>query len=362
MEVVQSPFMLYHLALYLKQYYFVFNVFHYISVRAIGTLLTSSGLALLFGNRCIAFAQAHFASKPREHVPQTHQVKHNKPSAGGIFILANIFISLLLWGNLQSRKLWICLLVLLLFGTIGFIDDWYKLKYRRGITSKQKFSWQLISALIVVVTWIVWLKPSTELFFPFFKHLHPDLGYFFAIWAVFVLIACSNAVNLTDGLDGLATTSLITNFGVFSLIAYAAGHAKIALYLQIPFADTSELVIVGSALLGAALGFLWYNAYPAQIFMGDVGSISLGAVLGLIALMTKQELLFVIAGGLFVLETVSVILQVFWFKYRGKRIFKMAPIHHHFELKGLPESKITIRFAIMSIILGLLAIMTLKIR
>lgn len=354
--------MLYHLALYLKQYYFIFNVFHYISVRAIGALLTSSGLALLFGERCIAFAQANFASKPREYVPQTHQVKHNIPTAGGIFILGNIFVSLLLWGNLHSLKLWLCLLTLFLFGLIGFLDDWYKLKYQKGITSKQKFSWQLLSAIIVVLAWVWLLAPSTELVFPFFKHLHPDLGGFFAVWAIFVLIACSNAVNLTDGLDGLATTSLITNFGVFSLIAYIAGHAKMAAYLQIPFAGSSELVIVGCALLGSSLGFLWYNAYPAQIFMGDVGSISLGAVLGLIALMTKQELLFVVAGGLFVLETVSVILQVLSFKYRGKRIFKMAPIHHHFELIGWSESKITIRFAIISIILGLLAIMTLKIR
>ena len=362
MELCQRLFMLYHLALYLKQYYSIFNVFHYTSVRAIGALLTSSGLALLFGDHCIAFAQANFASKPREDVPQTHQIKHNKPTAGGIFILGNILISLLLWGNLQASKLWLCLLALLLFGIIGFIDDWYKLKYKRGITSKQKFSWQLISALIIILTWLFWLNPSTELIFPFFKYLHPDLGWFFVPWAVFVMLACSNAVNLTDGLDGLATTSLITNFGVFSLIAYVAGHAKIAAYLQIPFAGSSELVIVGAALLGASLGFLWYNAYPAQIFMGDTGSISLGAVLGFMALITKQELLFVISGGLFVLETVSVILQVFWFKYRGKRIFKMAPIHHHFELIGLPESKITIRFAIISIILGVLALMTLKIR
>jgi len=354
--------MLYHLSLYLKQYYSFLNVFHYISVRAMCALLTSSVLALCFGDRCIAFAQGHFASKPREHVPQTHQVKHNKPTMGGIFILGNIFVSLLLWGNLQSINLWLCLLTLGLFGLIGLVDDWYKLKYRRGISSKQKFSCQLISALVVVLAWVWLQKPSTELIAPFFKNLHPDLGWFFVFWAVFVLIACSNAVNLTDGLDGLATTSLITNFGVFSLIAYAAGHAKIAAYLQIPFVGSSELTILGGALLGSSLGFLWYNAYPAQIFMGDVGSISLGAVLGLMALMTKQELLFVISGGLFVLETVSVILQVLSFKYRGKRIFKMAPIHHHFELIGWPESKITIRFAIISIILGLLALMTLKIR
>lgn len=354
--------MLYHFALYLKQYCSFFNVFHYISVRAMCALLTSASLSLAFGSRFIALAQRLFASKPREYVPQTHQVKYNIPTMGGVLMIASILSSLLLWGNLLNSKLWISILTLLLFGAIGFLDDWCKLKRKKGISSYQKFSLQLISALIVVLAWFFLASPSTELVFPFFKNLHPDLGYLFVAWAVFVIIACSNAVNLTDGLDGLATTSLITNFGVFSLVAYVAGHVQIANYLQIPFAGTSELVILGGALLGSTLGFLWYNAYPAQIFMGDVGSIALGAILGLIALMTKQELLFVIAGGLFVLETLSVILQVLSFKYRGKRIFKMAPIHHHFELIGWPESKITIRFAIISIILGLLALMTLKMR
>jgi phospho-N-acetylmuramoyl-pentapeptide-transferase len=354
--------MLYHLALYLKQYWSFLNVFHYVSVRAMCALLTSAGLSLIYGERCILIAQRLFASMPRDYVPQTHQVKQNKPTMGGIFMLINIVISLFLWGNLFNTRLWICLLTLILFGLIGYWDDLCKLKRKRGISSGHKFGLQIICALIVISAWLLLDSPSTELILPFFKNLHPDLGYFFIFWAIFVLIACSNAVNLTDGLDGLATGSLITNFGVFSLIAYAAGHAKIASYLQIPFADTSELVILGGSLLGACLGFLWFNAYPAQIFMGDVGSISLGAVLGLMALMTKQELLFVIAGGLFVLETVSVILQVVSFKYRGKRIFKMAPIHHHFELIGWPESKITIRFAIISIILGMLALMTLKIR
>jgi phospho-N-acetylmuramoyl-pentapeptide-transferase len=354
--------MIYHLSVYLKQYYSFFNVFHYISVRTLCALLTSTGSSLLLGPRFIVLAQRLFASQAREHVPDTHQAKHNKPTMGGIFILANIILAVLLWGNLANLQLWICILALFLFGLIGFLDDWRKLKRKRGISSGHKFSLQLAFSLIVVLCWFFLKKPNTELIFPFFKHLHPDLGYFFIFWAIFVIIACSNAVNLTDGLDGLATTSLITNFGVFSLIAYVAGHVTIANYLQIPFAGTSELVILGGALLGASLGFLWFNCYPAQIFMGDVGSISLGAVLGLIALMTKQELLFVISGGLFVLETISVILQVLSFKYRGKRIFRMAPIHHHFELIGWPESKITIRFTIISLILGLIALMTLKIR
>lgn len=354
--------MVYHIALYLKQYWSFLNVFHYISVRAMCVLLTSFSLSGLFGGRFIRLAQRLFASKPRDYVPDSHKIKQNIPTMGGIFILGNVLISLLLWGNLLNMRLWVCILALLLFGLIGFLDDWHKLKRKRGISSSHKFGLQLIASLITVSTWLLLVKPSTRLIFPFFKHLHPDLGHFFLIWAIFVLVACSNAVNLTDGLDGLATSALITNFGVFSLIAYAAGHAKIAAYLQIPFAGSGELTILGGALLGACLGFLWYNTYPAQIFMGDVGSISLGAVLGLMALMTKQELLFLIAGGLFVLETVSVIMQVGSFKLRGKRLFKMAPIHHHFELIGWPETKIVVRFAIISIILALLALMTLKIR
>jgi phospho-N-acetylmuramoyl-pentapeptide-transferase len=354
--------MIYHLALYLKQYWSFLNVFHYISVRAMCVLLTSFGLSCLWGGRFIAMAQRLFASKPRDYVPDTHKIKQNVPTMGGIFILGNVFASLLLWANLRNVHLWLCMASLILFGLIGFLDDLCKLKRKKGISSNQKFILQILAASTIVLAWIKLMAPSTQLIFPFFKNLHPDLGWFFVIWAVFVLIACSNAVNLTDGLDGLATSSLITNFGVFSVIAYAAGHAKIASYLQIPFAGCGELAVLGGALLGACLGFLWYNAYPAQIFMGDVGSISLGAVLGMMALITKQELLFVISGGLFVLETVSVIMQVLFFKMRGKRLFKMAPIHHHFELVGWPETKIVVRFAIISIILGLLALVTLKLR
>lgn len=354
--------MIYHLALYLKQYWSFLNVFHYISVRAMGILLTSFGLSCLLGRRFIILAQRLFASKLRDYVPDTHKIKQNVPTMGGILIISNVFMSVLLWGNLANKHLWLGLLTLVLFGSIGFWDDWCKLKRKKGINSRQKFILQVLSSLLIVFMWLKLIGLNTKLILPFFKNIQPDLGYFFIIWVIFVLIACSNAVNLTDGLDGLATSSLITNFGVFSLIAYLAGHAKIAAYLQIPFAGCSELTVFGGALLGACLGFLWYNAYPAQIFMGDVGSLSLGAVLGLMALMTKQELLFVISGGLFVLETVSVIMQVLFFKMRGKRLFKMAPIHHHFELVGWPETKIVVRFAIISIILGLLALVTLKIR
>jgi phospho-N-acetylmuramoyl-pentapeptide-transferase len=354
--------MLYHLSLVLKPYLSGINVLHYISVRALGALLTSLGLSLLLGGHFITIARRKFASQPRENTPASHQSKQNLPTMGGIFILGNILVSMLVWGNLTSARLWLCLLALIGFGLIGLLDDWNKLKRRRGISSRMKFGLQLAVSAAVALLWIWGMAPSTELFFPFFKNLHPDLGYLFVAWVVFVLVASSNAVNLTDGLDGLALGSLISNFGVFAIISYLAGHVKLAAYLQIPFAGTGELVVLSGALLGSSLGFLWYNSYPAQIFMGDVGSLALGGVLGLIALMTKQELLFIIAGGLFVLETVSVIIQVLVYRIWKRRVFKMAPIHHHFELLGWPESKITVRFAIISVVLGLLALITLKLR
>ncbi len=338
------------------------NVLHYISVRALGALLTSLGGSLIFGERFITLARRKFASQPRENTPASHQAKQNLPTMGGIFILGNILASMLIWGNLGSFKLWLCLLALFGFGLIGLLDDWNKLKKRRGISSGLKLVLQLAISGLIAAILIWWVDPSTELFFPFFKNLHPDLGWLFLVWVVFVLVASSNAVNLTDGLDGLALGSLISNFGVFALIAYLAGHIKLAAYLQIPFAGTAELTVLGGALLGSSLGFLWYNSYPAQIFMGDVGSLALGGVLGLIAIMTKQELLFIIAGGLFVLETISVIVQVLVYRIWKHRVFKMAPIHHHFELMGWPESKITVRFAIISVVLGLLALITLKLR
>jgi phospho-N-acetylmuramoyl-pentapeptide-transferase len=281
---------------------------------------------------------------------------------GGIFISAIVLISVFLWCNQANPLVWISLTCLLGFGAIGAWDDWKKICYNNGVKAWQKFSAQLLVALLVAGLWISFVGPSDQLYFPFFKHLHPSMGFLFIPWIMFVLIGTSNAVNLTDGLDGLAIGALLSNFAVFSIICYAAGHVGIAHYLHIPFAGTAELAIVGSALFGASLGFLWFNTYPAQIFMGDVGSLSLGAVLAFMALACKQELLLVIAGGLFVIETLSVIVQVLSYKFWGKRYFKMAPIHHHFELMGWKESKITIRFCIIAFVLSLLALMTLKIR
>lgn len=354
--------MFYHLSFLLTKYYSFFNVFHYTSFRSIAALLTSLFFSFIFGGWFIKKSSQFFRSGPREYTPATHQQKSNTPTMGGLFILVNVVVSVLLWNNLTDVRVWIALGTLLVFGLIGFIDDINKINKKKGLSAKSKFLLQIFFALVIVLGWMLMLSPSTNLHFPFFKNVHPDLGLWFILWSIFVIVGTSNAVNLTDGLDGLAIGSLIPNFATFSIIAFLAGHFALAFYLNIPFAGTAELVVFGATLVGASLGFLWYNAYPAQIFMGDIGSLSLGACLGVIALMTKQELLLILTGGLFVVETVSVIIQVVSFKLFGKRIFKMAPIHHHFELIGWPESKITTRFGIISITLCLIALMTLKIR
>lgn len=354
--------MIYHLATYFQDSVSFLNIFHYVSVRAIGALLTSLFFSFYFGNWFIEFCQRNFRSNVRDWTPESHQAKNNTPTMGGLFILFVFFINSLLWNNWCNVKVWIVLLCLLGFGAIGFWDDWNKIYYKKGISAKLKFRLQLALALSVASLWYFFAITDSKMCIPFFKNFNPDLGFLLIPWAAFIMIATSNAVNLTDGLDGLATGPLISNFSAFAVIAYLAGHKKFAAYLLIPFAGSAELVIITTTLVGALLGFLWYNTHPAEIFMGDVGSLPLGAGLALIALMVRQELLLLISGGIFVLETVSVILQVFSFKMFGKRIFKMAPIHHHFELRGWQETKITVRFWIISLVLALLAILTLKIR
>jgi phospho-N-acetylmuramoyl-pentapeptide-transferase len=354
--------MIYHLSYYLKLYWPFFNVLHYVSVRAVASLLTSLFFCLVFGDAFIRLSCRFFRSKVREFTPESHKVKDSMPTMGGIFILATVLINSLLWCDLANLQVWIFLLCLIGFGILGFWDDWNKIHAKKGISSGSKFKLQLLVATLAVVS-LVFLTPfSTELIFPFFKNCKPDLGLFFIPWAIFVIVACSNAVNLTDGLDGLAIGSLLPNFATFALICYLAGHWGIAHYLQIPFAGTAEIAVMGAILIGSSLGFLWYNAYPAQIFMGDVGSLALGAGLALMAIMAKQELLLPISGGLFMLETISVMAQVLSVRYLARRIFKMAPIHHHFELLGWPESRITTRFGIISLVLCLLALITLKLR
>ena len=361
-EFIRGDFsMLYHLALHLKQTFSWLNVIHYVSFRAMAALLTSLLTSFLFGNYFIEKSKLFFRSGVREYTPDSHKIKNNMPTMGGVFILATVLINSLMWCNLWRGEVFVLLLCLIGFGAIGFFDDLYKIYYKKGLSASRKFILQL-SVSFVVGLLLVLNGIDLSVSFPFFKNIHPNIGLFFIPWVMLILVGCSNAVNLTDGLDGLALSSLIPNFALYSLIAYIAGHYTLATYLQIPFAGSSEITVIGTTLVGACLGFLWYNTYPAQIFMGDVGSLALGSGLALMAIIAKQELLLIVSGGLFVVEALSVILQVLSFKLLGKRIFKMAPIHHHFELLGWQESKITVRFAIISLILCLLALMTLKMR
>jgi len=328
----------------------------------VAALLCSFASFLLCGRLFLAISYRFFRSKAREFTPESHKKKDSMPTMGGVFILCILLINTLLWCDLANMKVWILLFGMLGFGMVGFWDDWNKIRTNKGISAGIKFQLQVLIAIILALALVFLAKCGTEMVFPFFKHFTPNLGFLFIPWVLFIVVGTSNAVNLTDGLDGLAIGSLIPNFATFSLICYLAGHYGIAQYLHIPFAGTAEIAIIGAILIGTSLGFLWYNTYPAQIFMGDVGSLALGAGLALMALMAKQELLLAIAGGLFVVETISVMLQVLSVRYLGKRMFKMAPIHHHFELLGWPESKITARFGIISFILCLLTLITLKLR
>jgi phospho-N-acetylmuramoyl-pentapeptide-transferase len=298
--------------------------------------------------------------------PESHLSKSGTPTMGGVLILFSVIISTLLWGNLFNSYIWIILMVLMGYGAIGFLDDYMKVTKRQnlGLTARRKFMLQL--AIAFFASMLIYWNPSfnTRVTIPFIKHLSPDLGPLYILFAMFVIVGTSNAVNLTDGLDGLAIGPVTIAAVTYIIFAYVAGHVRIAEYLQIIYvAGCGETAVVLGALVGAGLGFLWYNTYPAQIFMGDVGSLPLGAVLGTVAVITKQEILLVLVGGLFVMETLSVILQVGFFKMtNGKRIFRMAPIHHHFELKGWPEPKVIVRFWIIAMILAMLSLSTLKIR
>jgi len=357
--------MIYLLLYPLSKYWIGFNVFRYITFRTAYAILTALLLSLYFIPPFIHFCQKkHWLKKPKAYEPQTHNQKIGTPTMGGIPVLASIFITVLLWGNLFNKFIWILILTCLLFGLLGFIDDYRKIKRGKGISAKEKIGYQIIFALFLTFVLFNLSHLSTKLYVPFFKQFTPDLKYGYYLLFVLVVIGTSNAVNLTDGLDGLAAGSLSIAFGTYILLSYLAGHIKLASYLQIAYVPgVGEIAVFCGALLGACLGFLWYNAYPGEIFMGDVGSLSLGAVLGTIATMAKQECLLVIIGGLFVLEAISVILQVAYFKLTGgKRIFRMSPLHHHFELKGWAEPKIIIRFWIIGIILALTAISTLKLR
>lgn len=355
--------MIYYLAHYFQPSYSWLNLFHYVSVRASCAFLSSLFLFFLFGNSFIKASGRSFCSKVRDWVPDAHQKKNNTPTMGGLFILAIFFINALMWSKISDGLVMMMVLGTLGYGTIGFFDDWGKIQRHKGLSARMKMMLQVSLGLAIGLCWyFIFPSPTTALCVPFFKKVQPVFGAFLPIWTMLVLVSTSNAVNLTDGLDGLVSGPLICNFATFSLVAYLAGNKTFSSYLYIPFAASAELTVIGAILVGVMLGFLWYNAHPAQIFMGDVGSLSLGAALGMMALFSRQELLLFICGGIFVMETLSVIIQVFSFKYFGKRLFRMAPIHHHFELQGWQETKITVRFWIISLILSVITLLSLKIR
>jgi phospho-N-acetylmuramoyl-pentapeptide-transferase len=356
---------------YLLFYKFLgINLFKYITFRSIYAAVTALFLGFyLYPRFEKVLKDLQFEQTVKEYMPETHK-KKKVPTMGGILIIASLVFSILLWNNLENRFVWLVVFVLLGFGAIGFVDDFVKarLKKPEGISEGAKFLSQVIIATVVAV-YLYKTGFSTELYFPFFKNLHFDLGWLFVPWAVFIIVGSSNAVNITDGLDGLAIGPVITTSLVFSVFSYVAGNSKLSSYLLIPHVSgAGELTVVCLALIGASLAFLWFNAYPAEVFMGDVGSLSLGALLGTVSILTKEEFILAIAGGIFVIETISVIIQRYYFKYtkkkygEGKRIFKMAPLHHHFEKLGWEEPKITVRFWIISVILALFALSLLKIR
>lgn len=343
------------------------NVFRYITFRTIVATLTSLVILFVFGVWTIKKLRAmQVGQYVRDDGPPNHKDKVGTPTMGGCLILPVIMVSTVLWAELKNIYVWLVIFVILCYGLIGFADDYLKMihKSSHGLSIKAKFSLQILVALIVGI--ILYLYPGFDslLNIPFLKAITPDLGLGYIPLAILVIVGASNAVNLTDGLDGLAIGPIIVAIGSYLIFAYLAGHMKIASYLQIPYvAGAGELSVLCGSVLGASLGFLWYNSYPAEFFMGDVGSLPLGAVLGTVAVITKQELVLVLVGGIFVVEAVSVILQVSYFKVTGgQRIFRMAPIHHHFELKGWPESKVTVRFWIIAIVLALLSMGTLKLR
>ncbi|MCI5071412.1 phospho-N-acetylmuramoyl-pentapeptide-transferase [bacterium] len=357
--------MFYHLVDWLALNETAFRVFQYISFRVFLSILTALSISLFLGPPIIRYLkrkQGH-ASNVREDVPQSHQKKSGTPTMGGMMIILSIVCASILWARLDIYYIWLMLACVLFFGLIGFIDDTSKVKKTKGMTAKVKFIFQwLCAAFFSIVLWKQGFDLNLQV--PFIKDPNIVLPVvLFIIFSCLVIVATSNAVNLTDGLDGLAIGPILVAAGCFLIFSYLAGHDEFSSYLNLyPVPGAGELCVFFGAMLGAGLGFLWYNTYPAQVFMGDVGSLSLGASLGLAAVIVKQELLLFLVGGIFVLETVSVIIQVISFKLTGKRVFKMAPVHHHFELKGWAEPKVIVRFWIIAIVLALLSLTTLKLR
>ncbi|HJP07131.1 MAG: phospho-N-acetylmuramoyl-pentapeptide-transferase [Acidiferrobacteraceae bacterium] len=345
----------------------VFNVFRYLSFRAICGVLTALVFSFVAGPALIRRLERIGARQPiRDDGPHTHKTKKT-PTMGGVLILAAVILSTLLWADLGNRFIWITLLTCTAFGVIGWFDDFQKIAHSnsRGIGSRQKFFWQSLVAFIAALAlYLTAQSPAeTALIVPLFKDVAVDLGFGFVVLTWFVITGSSNAVNLTDGLDGLAILPSVLVAGGLGVFAYLTGHALFSGYLGIPFIPgAGEVLVFCAALVGAGLGFLWFNTYPAQVFMGDIGALALGAALGTVAVIVRQEIVLAIMGGVFVIETVSVVLQVASFRLLGRRIFRMAPLHHHFEEKGWKEPQVTVRFWIISLILVLIGLATLKVR
>ena len=361
--------MLLYLAEYLQQYITGFNLVQYTTFRAVMATLTALAFSLMLGPWTIRKLMALKAEQAvRTDGPKTHLIKNGTPTMGGVLVLTAITLSTLLWGDLDNAYIWILLGVMLATGALGFYDDWRKVVYKdpNGVSAKFKMVWQTLVAIGAGFALFYMAKNNTNniLIVPFFKQVALPLGVVgFMLLSYLTIVGTSNAVNLTDGLDGLAAFPVVLVAGGLAIFAYVTGHAQFAQYLQLPFVSgANEVVIFCTAMCGACLGFLWFNAAPAQVFMGDVGALALGAALGTVAVIIRQEFILVVMGGLFVVEALSVMLQVGWYKHTKKRIFLMAPIHHHYEQKGWKETQVVVRFWIITIVLVLIGLSTLKIR
>lgn len=360
--------MLYWLSSSLSESLSFLTVFQYLTLRGILGVITALLIALWLGPKMIKkLSQYQIGQSIRDDGPKSHLSKAGTPTMGGALIIVAVAVSTLLWGDLANRYIWITLFVTISFGMVGWVDDYRKVveKNSKGLSAKEKYFWQSVCALVAAILLYstASLPQETNLIVPVFKDVVFELGPLFILLTYFVIVGTSNAVNLTDGLDGLAIMPTVLVAGALGIFAYASGNSVFANYLHIPYLPgTGELIVFCGALLGAGLGFLWFNTYPAQVFMGDVGALALGAALGVVAVIVRQEIVLFIMGGVFVMETVSVILQVASFKLTGRRIFRMAPLHHHFELKGWPEPRVIVRFWIITVILVLIGLATLKVR
>ncbi|HYD34145.1 MAG TPA: phospho-N-acetylmuramoyl-pentapeptide-transferase [Methylophilaceae bacterium] len=361
--------MLLELAQWLAQDIRAFNVFNYITLRAVLATLTALVISFVVGPSLIRkLTHYKVGQSVRNDGPQTHLIKAGTPTMGGALILVGIAVATLLWADLTNRFVWVVLLTTLGFGIVGWVDDWRKVVHRnpKGLSAKAKYFWQSLIGFVVAIYLFqtATVPAETELIVPFFKTLVLPLGAIsFIVLTYFVIVGTSNAVNLTDGLDGLAIMPTVMVGAALSIFAYVAGHAYFSEYLGVPYVPgAGELAVFCAAMAGAGLGFLWFNAYPAEVFMGDVGALALGAALGVVAVIVRQEIVLFIMGGVFVVETISVMLQVGSFKLTGKRIFRMAPLHHHYELKGWKETQVVVRFWIITMMLVLVGLSTLKLR